>query len=221
MEIEKQLTDTIDQLQKLKYQYAFLSDGVTHGSMNVNVDANMINNSKQLNFEVPIYTFGNQVLYIIKQDIIIGYVKGNMITEDLHEYMDESDIYIDSVKINIQNQKKGLCKMMVKLFILCVNNSKNNYLSYILANTGGTVSCRCYINAFNECGYLSFLYDEITTEKTLITNDMCSDNTVFLKFSYTRGGFKSSKRNKKSRRNKKSSKINKKSKQNKKSTRKG
>jgi hypothetical protein len=63
-----------------------------------------------------------------KQDIIIGYVKGNIITEDLYEYMDESDIYIDSVKINIENQKKGLCKMMVKLFILCVNNSKNKYL---------------------------------------------------------------------------------------------
>ena len=217
MEIEKQLTDTVDQLQKLKYQYAFLSDGVTHSSMGV--DTNMINNSKQLNFELPIYTLGNQVLYIIKQDIIIGYVIGNIITEDLHEYMDESDIYINSVKINTQNQKKGLCKMMVKLFILCVNNSKNKYLSYILANTGGAVSCRCYINAFNECGYLSFLYDEITTEKTLISNDMCSDNIVFLKFSYTRGGFKSSRINKKSTTNKKS-KRNKKSTRNKKSKRK-
>ena len=69
---------------------------------------------------------------------------------------------------------------MVQLFLLNANVSAGENLSYCLSNAGGQISCRCYTNAFKECGYKVFGYieephgrnDTISIKKEM-TVDLC------------------------------------------------
>jgi len=98
---------------------------------------------------------------------------------DTENATDEYQVYINNVDIDSDSQGKRLCKIMVQLFLLNANASAGENLSYWLTNAGGQISCRCYTNAFKECGYKVFGYieephgrDEITTKKEM-TVDLC------------------------------------------------
>jgi D-alanyl-lipoteichoic acid acyltransferase DltB (MBOAT superfamily) len=70
---------------------------------------------------------------------------------------------------------------MVQLFILNTNFSNKQKLSFGLMNIGKDISCKCYFDAFNECGYTSFshIYDEDGSDnliKTKMTRDSCDIN---------------------------------------------
>ena len=110
---------------------------------------------------------GMRMLYLLKDKGVIGNsdkevvgsIKSNW--EKPKKYNDEQDeyqVYINNVDIESDEQGKRLCKLMVQLFLLSANDSAGQNLSFHLTNAGGKISCRCYTNAFKECGYKVYAY---------------------------------------------------------------
>ena len=109
---------------------------------------------------------------------VVGSIKSNW--EKPKKYNDEQDeyqVYINNVDIESDEQGKRLCKLMVQLFLLSANDSAGQNLSFHLTNAGGKISCRCYTNAFRECGYKTYVYiesddDSIRKEGTI---ELCEE----------------------------------------------
>jgi hypothetical protein len=118
----------------------------------------------------------------------------------------------------------------MKLFILYANISANKHLSFSLINSGREFACRCYTNAFNECGYKAQYFFENPNELSDITADLCKkiykkttndetppndndqeDNIIYMMFEYKnkrkRVGGKRSWSKRKTKKTKKSRKI--------------
>jgi hypothetical protein len=140
------------------------------------------------------------------------------------EYItDEYKVYINNVDIDSDSQSKRLCKIMVQLFLLNANVSAGENLSFYLTNAGGQISCRCYTNAFKECGYKVFGYieeprgrhDTITIKKEM-TVDLCKtfysdpdDNDAYIQMGFVYSGISGGKRSGSKSKNKKTKKSGK------------
>jgi len=118
---------------------------------------------------------------------------------------------------------------MVQLFLLNANASAGENLSYWLTNAGGQFSCRCYTNAFKECGYKVFGYikeqpygrDDTKRVKKEMTADLCKtiyrnpkilgENNIYMGFVYSgvSGGKRKNSKTKKSKTKKSKTKKNK------------
>lgn len=113
----------------------------------------------------------NKMLYLLKNNVVIGYVDGNSTDNKLND-LGSYEVYIDYVSIIDEYRGKKLCKLMVQLFLLSVNDSNNKKLSFLLINAGKEIACKCYFNAFNECGYTSFLYNyDVENNKLMDTQN--------------------------------------------------
>lgn len=89
----------------------------------------------------------DSILYFIKDGIIVGYIYS----------VYETDFeFIAEVAIKDSYRGLGLCKLMVKCMILNINLTYVKDLNYYLSNAGGYVACKCYIKAFQECGYSAY-----------------------------------------------------------------
>jgi hypothetical protein len=103
-------------------------------------------------------------------------------TEKNVDFSDKYQVYIDNVDIDEESQDKGLCKIMMQLFLLNANFSAGENLSFCLDNDDGICNCKCYARAFEECGYEVFGYineysidndNDAITKKIEMTHDEC------------------------------------------------
>ena len=174
---------------------------------------------------------GMRILYFLKDKGVIGNrdkeVVGTVVSTNNGMKIrvpDEYEVYIDNVDIDKYSQRKGLCKLMVKLFILNANVSAGKNLSFSLINAGGEKACRCYTRAFNECGYKVFGYINEGDTKNIkkeMTVELCEDiyknpadnheddDSIYMGFVYTGviNGGKRSGSKRKNRKTKKNRKI--------------
>ena len=139
--------------------------------LNVGLLKKITDNAKSLYLQKPYFYPGktNKILYLLKNNVVIGYVEGNSLDSKLNE-LGSYEVYIDYVFIIDEYRGKKLCKLMVQLFLLSVNDSSNKKLSFLLINAGKEIACKCYFNAFNECGYTSFLYSYDVENDKLVVN---------------------------------------------------
>jgi hypothetical protein len=151
-----------------------------------------------------------KILYLLKDRNIIGHIKGHSNLSHLTSFEDYTyDVYIDYVFIDNDFRNKKLCKIMVQLFLLNANLSANNKISFLLLNSGGEISCKCYFDAFNECGYKIFAYqydwekEEMATTRTQIIRDNCANHEMYMSFIPNNVNGGKYKKNKKSKKNKK------------------
>ena len=120
----------------------------------------------------------NIMFYLIKDDIIIGFIESS-INKDRR--LLAFDIYIDYLKLHPDFIGQKICKIMMKMFINTINIGKSEPLSFVLENFGGIPACRCYINSFSELGYTAF--DAITT--TNLSIDKCDEyDEILMGFMY-------------------------------------
>jgi hypothetical protein len=126
-----------------KIKLPTLSEGIP--TENIITETQII---RQPFFKVIKPNIKNYTLYLLYDNNIIGFVRAT----------DKNDkVYISYVEINELYQKRGLCKEMMKLFIHNVNFYNNYNAKFSLINAGGIAACKCYINAFKECNYDSFV----------------------------------------------------------------
>jgi hypothetical protein len=152
------------------------------------------------------------------------------VSDEDEEYIDKYQVYINKVDIDEESQDKGLCKIMMQLFLLNANFSADENLSFFLENYDGICNCKCYARAFEECGYKVFGYindndDDEIIKKIEMTHDVCDiiypkkvdkhkrynpDDTIDMGFVYSGliGGKRSAIK-RKNRKTKKSRKIKK------------
>lgn len=123
-------------------------------------------------FSPSVITNKNKRLYILHNNYIISYI-GAM--------ANDIDVNIDFVEVNPNYRNKRLCRLMMKLFIRIVNNSRK--LTFSLKNAGGEISCRCYVNAFTEIGYKSY-YNVEENEWAEINIANCNIEPYRMKFVY-------------------------------------
>ena len=184
------LSNVITEIKDKGLEYIYIDEMGESGSIEYNHD--IINRSTIENtFEVPLFdlnAYGKMcVVYIIKSDIIVGYVCGYKNFDD--SYRDKNNnpyVYISYVEIKENNRRQGLCKLMIQLFLLSVNESEKQTRSFNLENTSGSTSCKCYFDAFTECEYLTYSYNNEPEEdgKELMTREMCDTRETAMAFVY-------------------------------------
>jgi hypothetical protein len=123
-------------------------------------------------FKVDNHNIENYTLFLLYENKIIGFIKADDI---------KNKVYIDYIELNNLYRKRGLCKEIMKLFI-CNVNFYNNYNSeFYLMNLGGKTACKCYIDAFDECNYDTFI--KVKFEKPeKIYSTSCNEQSTYFNF---------------------------------------
>lgn len=192
---ENNLDRVISKIQKKlsgHSDYVFIDDDVFIGTLT----PHMMEKSQTSEWQPTSFIPDNNkfVFYLTHHDNIIGYISGkyNYLIDD-----DDTDyVHLSYVEINKSSRGKGLCKLMIQLCTLIINNEKGTKCSFHLENAGNKISCKCYFDAFNECGYSGYYYTEdIETKKRMNKNtcitiydkndedeDEDEDNDIYLVF---------------------------------------
>jgi hypothetical protein len=116
------------------------------------------------------YKMDTICVYLIHKELdkMIGYIVSKKPkTENCVEIIDDD--------IHPSYRNDGLCELMMKYFILSVNKSIENVTSFEILNAGEEPSFRCYVGAFTDCGYVSYIKENDDTLTPITTEH---DNTL-------------------------------------------
>jgi hypothetical protein len=143
---------------------------------------------KQIYSHSKVFSYNKNIIniYLIEGETVIGYITGSSNTSEIPT--SNFDIVISYVHIDPHHRGNKLCKLMTQLFLLNVNLSFETNLSFGLYNLGEEISCKCYFDAFTECGYETFyynVYDDLrNTEGKIMSRNLCSSNVIIMTFIY-------------------------------------
>lgn len=143
---------------------------------------------KQIYSHPTVFSYNKDMIniYLTEGETVIGYITGSSDTSEIPT--SNFDIVISYVNIDPRHRGNKLCKLMTQLFFLNVNLSFESNLSFGLYNIGEEISCKCYFDAFTECGYQTFYYniddDLQNTEGTIMPRNLCSNDVIIMIFLY-------------------------------------
>jgi hypothetical protein len=143
---------------------------------------------KQIYSHSNVFSYNKDMIniYLIEGETVIGYITGSSNTSEIPT--SNFDIVISYVHIDPHHRGNKLCKLMIQLFLLNVNLSFETNLSFGLYNIGEEISCKCYFDAFTQCGYQTFYYnvddDLQNTEGKILSRNLCSSNVIIMVFLY-------------------------------------
>lgn len=174
------------------------------------------------NFSKQIYSFDDVFyegmrktnIYLIDKKVesplVICRILGTFNTFGTNRLTGEAfDVEIEHVEVNENYRNKKLCKLMTQLYLLIVNKRHKRNLSFALYNINEAkdISCKCYFDAFNECGYVANYYQlniafKILAKGTNMTKNLCDEkknDMLLMTFRYRDIGTFGGKKNKKSK----------------------